>query len=63
MELLQDAWLDSVEVDIKYTGKTPVTTKGEGDEDAAQDLSTQDIGIIKRRIANVLEPGETVITS
>nr|KJB79662.1 hypothetical protein B456_013G061400 [Gossypium raimondii] len=58
---IKDAWLDSVEVDIKYTGKTSVTTKGEDNEVAAQDLSTQDVGIIKRRIANVLEPGETVL--
>ncbi|KHG20831.1 CD2 antigen cytoplasmic tail-binding 2 [Gossypium arboreum] len=58
---IKDAWLDSVEVDIKYTGKTSVTTKAEDNEVAAQDLSTQDVGIIKRRIANVLEPGETVL--
>ncbi|XVE49560.1 hypothetical protein DITRI_Ditri01bG0091800 [Diplodiscus trichospermus] len=59
---VKDAWLDSVEVDVKYTGKTSVVTNGEdNNEAAAQDLSTQDIGRIKRRIANVLEPGETVL--
>ncbi|XP_022726381.1 CD2 antigen cytoplasmic tail-binding protein 2-like [Durio zibethinus] len=58
----KDAWLDSVEDDIKYTGKTSAKTIGEdNNEVAAQDLSTQDIGMIKRRIANVLEPGETVL--
>lgn len=33
------------------------------DEDAAEGLSTQDIGMIMRRIANVLETGETVSAS
>lgn len=61
MGLLQDAWLDSVEAEVKYTGKTSVTTDGEDNEVEAQDLSSQDVGIIKRRIANVLEPGETVM--
>ncbi|XP_039014561.1 uncharacterized protein LOC120144599 [Hibiscus syriacus] len=58
---IKDAWLDSVEADIKYTGKASVTTNGEDNEVAAQDLSSQDIGKIKRRIADVLEPGETVL--
>ncbi|XVF44751.1 hypothetical protein PTKIN_Ptkin02bG0149300 [Pterospermum kingtungense] len=57
---IKDAWLDSVEADVKYTGKTLAMTNGE-DNNAAQDLSTQDIGLIKRRITNVLEPGETVL--
>ncbi|KAL4303822.1 hypothetical protein GQ457_10G019600 [Hibiscus cannabinus] len=58
---IKDAWLDSVEADVKYTGKASVTTNGEDNEVAAQDLSTQDIGKIKRRMADVLEPGETVL--
>ncbi|GMI88356.1 hypothetical protein like AT5G09390 [Hibiscus trionum] len=58
---IKDAWLDSVEADVKYTGKASVTTNGEDNEVAAQDLSAQDIGKIKRRIADVLEPGETVL--
>ncbi|KAE8698532.1 hypothetical protein F3Y22_tig00110597pilonHSYRG00360 [Hibiscus syriacus] len=57
----KDAWLDSVEAEIKYTGKVSVIANGEDDEVAAQDLSSQDIGKIKRRIADVLEPGETVL--
>lgn len=62
IDLLQDAWLDSVEADIKYTGKTSAVTNGEdNNEDVAEDLSSQDIGMMKRRIANVLESGETVI--
>ncbi|KAK9000711.1 hypothetical protein V6N11_081200 [Hibiscus sabdariffa] len=58
---IKDAWLDSIEADVKYTGKASVTTNGEDNEVAAQDLSTQDIGKIKKRIADVLEPGETVL--
>ncbi|KAK8656463.1 hypothetical protein V6N13_098413 [Hibiscus sabdariffa] len=58
---IKDAWLDSIEADVKYTGKASVTTNGEDNEVAAEDLSTQDIGKIKRRIADVLEPGETVL--
>ena len=38
-----------------------MTNDEDNNEVAAQDLSTQDIGIMKRRIANVLEPEETVI--
>ncbi|XP_021282775.1 protein LIN1 isoform X3 [Herrania umbratica] len=59
---IKDAWLDSVEADTKYAGKTSATTNDEDHDDVvAQDLSSQDIGIMKRRIANVLEPGETVL--
>ncbi|MBA0586544.1 hypothetical protein Gorai_017282 [Gossypium raimondii] len=58
---IKDAWFDSVEADVQYTGKAFTTTNGEDNEVVAQDLSAQDIGIIKRRIANVLEPGETVL--
>ncbi|XVF01585.1 hypothetical protein REPUB_Repub04eG0101200 [Reevesia pubescens] len=59
---IKDAWLDSVESDIKYTGKTSGTTNvKDNSEVVEQDLSTQDIAIIKRRIADVLEHGETVL--
>ncbi|ONH90559.1 hypothetical protein PRUPE_8G061500 [Prunus persica] len=54
----KDAWLDSVEVDTKYAGKGFAVTK---DDDDVQDLSSDDVGKIKRRIADVLEPGETVL--
>lgn len=55
--LLQDAWLDNVEIDPKYAALSSVATN---DEEEVQDLSSKDIAIMKRRIANVLEPGETV---
>ncbi|TKY71458.1 CD2 antigen cytoplasmic tail-binding protein [Spatholobus suberectus] len=55
---IKDAWLDNIEVDPKYAALSSVATK---DEDEAPDLSSKDIGIMKRRIANVLEPGETVL--
>ncbi|CAL8175102.1 unnamed protein product [Prunus armeniaca] len=55
---VEDAWLDSVEVDTKYAGKGFAVTK---DDDDVQDLSSDDVGKIKRRIADVLEPGETVL--
>lgn len=57
-ELLQDAWLDSLEVDPKYAGKVPNVTTNDND---APELSSSDIGKIKRRIADILEPGETVV--
>ncbi|KAK7328155.1 hypothetical protein VNO77_22252 [Canavalia gladiata] len=55
---IKDAWLDNVEVDPKYAALSFVATN---DEEEAQDLSSKDIGIMKRRIANALEPGETVL--
>ncbi|KAK3129934.1 hypothetical protein QOZ80_6BG0486770 [Eleusine coracana subsp. coracana] len=56
---LKDAWLDSVEVDLKLAAK--IQDKGKEKEEDFQDLSSDDIGKIKRRIANMLEPGETVL--
>ncbi|KAL5201879.1 hypothetical protein ABZP36_036233 [Zizania latifolia] len=55
---IKDAWLDSVEVDTKYAAKVQ---KKKDKEEEFQDLSSDDIGKIKRRIANMLEPGETII--
>ncbi|PQQ12339.1 hypothetical protein Pyn_11880 [Prunus yedoensis var. nudiflora] len=46
---VEDAWLDSVEVDTKYAGKGFAVTK---DDDDVQDLSSDDVGKIKRRIAD-----------
>lgn len=54
---MQDAWLDSVDVEPKYAGKGSLVTNNEDDVD---ELSSEDIGMMKRRIADVLEPGETV---
>ncbi|CAJ1957934.1 unnamed protein product [Sphenostylis stenocarpa] len=47
------------EVDPKYAALKSVPTNDEDDE--TPDLSSKDIGIMKRRIADVLEPGETVL--
>ncbi|GKV11151.1 hypothetical protein SLEP1_g22430 [Rubroshorea leprosula] len=59
---LKDAWLDSVEAESKVAGTVfKVSNNEDNHEDATQDLSAEDIGVIKRRIANVLEPGETVL--
>ncbi|EXB55299.1 hypothetical protein L484_017210 [Morus notabilis] len=55
---IKDAWLDSLEVDPKYAGKVPNVTTNDND---APELSSSDIGKIKRRIADILEPGETVL--
>lgn len=61
MDLLQDAWLDSVEAESKVAGTVSIVSNDEDNqEDAAQDLTSEDIGVIKRRIANVLVPRETV---
>ncbi|MED6195349.1 hypothetical protein PIB30_037090 [Stylosanthes scabra] len=55
---IKDAWLDNVEVDPKYAALSYEATN---EEEEVQDLSSKDIGTMKRRIANALEPGETVL--
>ncbi|XP_022141936.1 CD2 antigen cytoplasmic tail-binding protein 2 [Momordica charantia] len=55
---IKDAWLDNVDVDPKYTGKTSTVINNEDD---VQELSSEEVGKIKRRIAGLLEPGETVL--
>lgn len=57
IEILQDAWLDSIDVHQNFAARTSVAPKN---EDEAHDLSSEDIGKIKRRIADALQPGETV---
>ncbi|KAG8651680.1 RNA-binding protein 10 [Manihot esculenta] len=58
----KDAWLDSVEVDPRFAGKSSMVTTIEDDnKNDSSELSSDDIAIIKRRIANNLEPGETVL--
>ncbi|XP_057431818.1 uncharacterized protein LOC130724566 isoform X2 [Lotus japonicus] len=57
---IKDAWLDNVEVDPRYAALASVE-RNEEEEEEAQELSSKDIGIIKRRIADVLEPEETVL--
>ncbi|KAJ3707307.1 hypothetical protein LUZ61_011012 [Rhynchospora tenuis] len=53
---IKDAWLDSAEVDTKFAAKLK-----EKEEEEFQDLSSDDVGKIKRIIANILQPGETII--
>lgn len=56
-KLLQDAWLDSVDVCEKYVGKRSIPTSN---DEKPRDLSTEELAVMNRRIADVLEPGETV---
>ncbi|CAA0807331.1 CD2-binding protein-related [Striga hermonthica] len=54
---IKDAWLDSVDVYEKFDGKSSISTSN----DEPRDLVTDELAEINRRIANVLEPGETVL--
>ncbi|XP_052723747.1 uncharacterized protein LOC128193706 [Vigna angularis] len=56
---IKDAWLDNIEFDPKYSALKSVPTNDV--DEGMPDLSSKDIAIMKRRIANVLEPGETAI--
>lgn len=56
---IKDAWLDNVEFDPRYAALSSAAKTS--DEEEIEDLSSKDIGTMKRRIANVLEPGETVL--
>ncbi|XP_004299178.1 PREDICTED: CD2 antigen cytoplasmic tail-binding protein 2 [Fragaria vesca subsp. vesca] len=62
---VKDAWLDSLNkaVDPETTRKFAAKNGdgGEGDDEGGQDLSSDEIGKIKRRIADALEPEETVL--
>ncbi|XP_073141469.1 uncharacterized protein [Henckelia pumila] len=53
---IKDAWLDSVDVYEKYTGKTSIPESND-----ARDLTTDELAAVNRRISDVLEPGETVL--
>ncbi|KMZ69979.1 CD2 antigen cytoplasmic tail-binding protein [Zostera marina] len=55
---VKDAWLDSVDVEPRFAEKN---SKKPIKEEGYQDLSSEDVGKIKRNIANTLNPGETVI--
>ncbi|GJM98945.1 hypothetical protein PR202_ga15998 [Eleusine coracana subsp. coracana] len=46
---------------VEYARGNELKDKGKEKEEDFQDLSSDDIGKIKRRIANMLEPGETVL--
>ncbi|MQM17055.1 hypothetical protein Taro_050022 [Colocasia esculenta] len=55
---IKDAWLDNIEVDPTLAEKKYEKTT---QEEEYEDLSSEDIGKMKRRIANALRPGETVL--
>ncbi|KAL6494570.1 hypothetical protein OROGR_031370 [Orobanche gracilis] len=55
---IKDAWLDSVDVCDKYTGKRSIPTSN---DEKPHDLVTEELAEVNRRIADVLEPGETVL--
>lgn len=54
----KDAWLDSLAMDPTLADRVSTIPKNDDEE---QELSSDDVGKIKRRIATVLEPGETVL--
>lgn len=55
---IKDAWLDNLDIETKFAERASVVTSNEED---IPDLSSDEIGKMKRRIADVLEPGETVL--
>ncbi|KAK3007383.1 hypothetical protein RJ639_017460 [Escallonia herrerae] len=55
---IKDAWLDNVDVASKFAERTSTVTNNEDDR---EDISSNAIGSMKRRIADALEPGETVL--
>ncbi|GAU41561.1 hypothetical protein TSUD_271700 [Trifolium subterraneum] len=55
---IKDAWLDNVEIDPRFARLSSAATKV---EEEIQELSSKDARIMKRRIANVLEPEETIL--
>ncbi|KAK9060294.1 hypothetical protein SSX86_020998 [Deinandra increscens subsp. villosa] len=55
---IKDAWLDSIDA---HTNLAKIDSLVTNSVVEAVDLTSQDIGKIKRRIADVLEPGETVL--
>ncbi|XP_051147199.1 uncharacterized protein LOC127262527 [Andrographis paniculata] len=55
---IKDAWLDSVDTYKKYDGKNTISTSN---DDKPHDLATEELAQINRRIADILEPGETVL--
>ncbi|XP_058771741.1 uncharacterized protein LOC131645100 isoform X2 [Vicia villosa] len=57
---IKDAWLDNVEVDPRYAALSSAT-KNDEEEEEVQELSSKDVAIMKRRIADVLESEETVL--
>lgn len=56
---IEDAWLDSVVVDSRFPEKDNGKANEEGED--VHNLSPEEIGKMKRRIADLLQPGETVL--
>ncbi|CAI0448499.1 unnamed protein product [Linum tenue] len=54
----KDPWLDTAEVDTRYANSKVAE---DNDESEAPEMSSDETGQIKRRIADLLEPGETVL--
>ncbi|MCO5570775.1 hypothetical protein L7F22_024503 [Adiantum nelumboides] len=57
-ENIKDAWLDSVQVDTSIAAKH---LKRYAEEEVEHTLQPKDLAAIKRRIADALQPGETVL--
>ncbi|KAL3538632.1 hypothetical protein ACH5RR_001998 [Cinchona calisaya] len=55
---IKDAWLDSIDANKSYAASAFAAPKNEDD---VLDFSSDDFGKMKRRIADTLEPGETVL--
>ncbi|XP_050233631.1 uncharacterized protein LOC126682111 isoform X2 [Mercurialis annua] len=58
---IKDAWLDSIAVDPRYAGMSSKDSTEDDTNSDANELSSADVGLIKKRIATVLQPGETVL--
>ncbi|WCJ23178.1 CD2-binding protein-related [Euphorbia peplus] len=58
---IKDAWLDSIDLHPPYAGLNSAPSSNLDNEKDAIDLTSEDIGIIKKSIASLLEPGETVL--
>ncbi|PHU17184.1 hypothetical protein BC332_12879 [Capsicum chinense] len=55
---IKDAWLDSVDTEKRYSGKSAMKISN---DDEIEDITSEQLAKMKRRIADVLEPGETVL--
>ncbi|KAK8947722.1 hypothetical protein KSP40_PGU010361 [Platanthera guangdongensis] len=55
---IQDAWLDTVSTESRFTGKIP-ERKIAAEE--YEDLSSEEMRMMKMRIINILQPRETII--
>ncbi|KAI3952331.1 hypothetical protein MKX01_005198 [Papaver californicum] len=60
---IKDAWLDSVDAESNFAQKSfaEKSFNKVKDDEETDELSSDDVGKIKRRIADLLEPDETVL--